>query len=1013
MQKLDLNLVKKLELTELQSVEEVRRKNNSYAINAAGKLCAVSYSGQKEEALSLEVDAADLEHLYLAENPALASIEFVGDFPKLKLIYLNNCSLTRLKMPKACPALTQLYLQKNQLETFEFTGACPALTLIDLSENQLKSLVLPGGFTQLAYLFLQKNNLKELAFRVNPANLNTLDLRNNELAKLPDQFHQLNKLETLYLANNPSLNIPSTLIGTGENNNSAQSVLSYLRSIATTKRVLHLHEAKMILVGNPEVGKSSIRVKLQNRDALLPKEEERTPGLEVEPYYLKDLPTDLTHLDQPIDFQLNIWDFGGQGRYREIQQLFCSPKSLYLYVTSPDDKPEQKKENYVGLEYWLLMINAYSHDLVEERPSPVIYVLNKIDLDDWTEKKPNWEQFDNLIKFVKISALKGQNLDELAKVIKEALPEVSKDMFTDTFSEEWFRVKDHLEQIPEHYLSYEAYLAICIKEGLDEAQAKAWLSTLDRIGTVIYFGDKHALGDWIVLKPSWVKDAICKVIDNKSVQVDGILREEDYDAIWPLYPNPEERQNLLKIMEAFKLAFPISQRGRIVHMVPAALFNQPKPSFAEYPHLERNPDHQIKLQFEPFIPAGITNKVMVDLYKNIYNLLIWGEGCILHDPVSNTYAELKEAWDEKCVYINLFGYAPAAFFEKMLTVFDAVRQEFKLLKLSFSEQVLVDDLWLGKDYLLSKNKYPFLSDQFIHKNANQNNPMEEIKKLIGRSRIEEAIKAMEDIAPQYLKNDILQLREKHDYLKSQEIRGVLTFEQKSTSRAQLVDAILAMCDVLEKALAKGGDLDLEPHVPPGVVKNKIYFSYAWGDTEEDGESREAIVNELYESLSQEGFNVQRDKMNLEYGGLISEFMGQIGAGDLIVVFISDKYIRSPYCMFELYEIARNARWEKTSFASRVLPVAIDRIRFDDPDVLDTYFEYWKAEETKWANFIQKRIGQISAAQSNRYHQTKEIHQNFGDLSDWLTDMNAKTKTILSQHDFAEVKKAILARLAKV
>ena len=106
---------------------------------------------------------------------------------------------------------------------------------------------------------------------------------------------------------------------------------------------------------------------------------------------------------------------------------------------------------------------------------------------------------------------------------------------------------------------------------------------------------------------------------------------------------------------------------------------------------------------------------------------------------------------------------------------------------------------------------------------------------------------------------------------------------------------------------------------------KIYFSYAWGDEEERGESREKIVDELYQSLKKDGFNVLRDKMDSHYGDMISKFMQEIGESDLIVVFVSDKYARSPYCMNELYEIARNSKFDKQLFAKRVLPVVLNRL----------------------------------------------------------------------------------------
>lgn len=190
---------------------------------------------------------------------------------------------------------------------------------------------------------------------------------------------------------------------------------------------------------------------------------------------------------------------------------------------------------------------------------------------------------------------------------------------------------------------------------------------------------------------------------------------------------------------------------------------------------------------------------------------------------------------------------------------------------------------------------------------------------------------------------------------------------------------------------------------------KIYFSYAWGDDEERGESREKIVDKLYQSLKKGGFNVLRDKMDSHYGDMISSFMQDIGQGDLIVVFVSDKYVRSPYCMNELYEIARNNKFDKQLFTERVLPVRVEQIKFDDPVILENYFEHWEQEEQKWTSFIKKRFQKVTEAQSRRYHIVQKINNNFGELSDWLTDINAYTNELLSQNNCEKVKEVIIAR----
>ena len=190
---------------------------------------------------------------------------------------------------------------------------------------------------------------------------------------------------------------------------------------------------------------------------------------------------------------------------------------------------------------------------------------------------------------------------------------------------------------------------------------------------------------------------------------------------------------------------------------------------------------------------------------------------------------------------------------------------------------------------------------------------------------------------------------------------------------------------------------------------KIFFSYAWGDDQESGESREKIVDDLYASLAQDGFDVVRDKNDLGYRGFISDFMKKIGEGDTIVVAISQKYVKSPYCMFELYEIARNSNFDKYKFQEKVLPIMVEFIDFSRPKVLDEHFSYWEETYNEWDGLVKKRTGQLSNEQLQRYDKIKMIHQNFGKLSDWLVDMNTLSPRLLSADNFAEIKKAIIGK----
>jgi hypothetical protein len=167
---------------------------------------------------------------------------------------------------------------------------------------------------------------------------------------------------------------------------------------------------------------------------------------------------------------------------------------------------------------------------------------------------------------------------------------------------------------------------------------------------------------------------------------------------------------------------------------------------------------------------------------------------------------------------------------------------------------------------------------------------------------------------------------------------------------------------------------------------------------------------LFDELKDSGFRVIRDKEGIPFGKSIETFMGDLGQAPLILVFSSDKYALSPHCMFELYEIARHAAWEKPRFQARILPLLVRFVDFTDPDVLDTYFAHWEKQEKKWDDFIKGRSGQATPEQFARYQRIKNINAHFGRLADWLADLNGSTPAVFSADNFEVVKQTIIQRL---
>jgi hypothetical protein len=128
------------------------------------------------------------------------------------------------------------------------------------------------------------------------------------------------------------------------------------------------------------------------------------------------------------------------------------------------------------------------------------------------------------------------------------------------------------------------------------------------------------------------------------------------------------------------------------------------------------------------------------------------------------------------------------------------------------------------------------------------------------------------------------------------------------------------------------------------IQRRWYVSYAWAD--ENNITHEEKVDEFCEDAKNRGVNIVRDKTTLSRGDLISEFMNKIGEGDRVFIFLSEKYLHSPYCMFELFEIWRNNRQNKADFLRHVRFFTIDGAKLGKPDDWLNYTEFWQGERDR-------------------------------------------------------------------
>lgn len=117
-------------------------------------------------------------------------------------------------------------------------------------------------------------------------------------------------------------------------------------------------------------------------------------------------------------------------------------------------------------------------------------------------------------------------------------------------------------------------------------------------------------------------------------------------------------------------------------------------------------------------------------------------------------------------------------------------------------------------------------------------------------------------------------------------------------------------------------------------KNKdhitIFLSYNW----HDGETADRI-DQYLSSLS--GITVKRDVRDIGAWKSIREFMASIRDQDYAVLIISDLYLKSKNCMFEVTEVMK-----EREYGERIFPAVVEHGIYD-PLIRAEYVRYWQQE----------------------------------------------------------------------
>jgi len=481
-----------------------------------------------------------LEELQIWGNMLKALPDWLGELQLLSFLNIHTNPLTTL--PESLANLTRLkklYIGYGGggilLKSLpEYLKCCTQLEELEVAGCQLTTL--PDWIGEFTYL-------------------QRLSLNTNSLHDLPPSLGHLEHLQELRLDDNP-LNPELT----AAYKDGLDAVKRYLRAKAEAQVILN--EAKLILIGEGEVGKSCLLGALRGDEWV--EDRPTTHGIEIKPVKVTDP-------DRGTEITLNGWDFGGQRVYRPTHQLFFSAPAVYLVVWKPREGPQQG-----FVKEWIKLVKLREPDakilVVATHGGPG---QRQPDVD----RQEIWDLFgrDTVLDFFHVDSKPDEKTgarrgiaelrDAIARVAA-SLPEMGR-----TVPERWQQAREALQQTGVAYLSLERVLDICREHKMDEEEARLFVSISHRLGHLIHYEHDPALRDIVVLKPDWLATAISFVLDDKQTRdAHGLV---SFARLGQLWNDPERAEGFrypptlhpvfLRLMERFDLSYRIaglSDRGQ-------------------------------------------------------------------------------------------------------------------------------------------------------------------------------------------------------------------------------------------------------------------------------------------------------------------------------------------------------------------------------------------------------------------------------------------------------------------
>ena len=569
-----------------------------------------------------------LEYINVSNN-LIYKIPNLSNLDSLKVLHLNNNDIHKVYRGLKISNLKEVYLSNNYLQGISFLNGFPNVDTVDLHANQIKDI----------------EPIKDLIENINVTNTKW-------------------ELNTINIAKNPLTKPPLEIINIGK-----KAVLNYFNELASGRKYIN-SDVKLILIGNSEVGKTTLAKYLDNEKDL-DVDHNPTNWLEERQIISKDLIVSINK-----QCTINLFDFGGHDYFHDTHHLFYNSNTIYLLLWDENSNKlnlrniiqKNKKGESVEVEiqdyplkYWLDSVEHYIKDdenemfsfktnKSDEYNSDVLVVQNKVESYNdivFLNNKKLKKEYKFIYDFINISIKNNRrNLTYFDSVLKEILNNTS--IIGAELPAYYGKVKKSLKTYKgDPILNIKEFQSYCIsltniKITLD--QTKYLANYLRQVGLILYYPSSMENNEEIYIDKKWVLDKIYQILEGLNLK-NGEFEMSYLDDIFKNSIDGKTKQSIVKLMIDFKMIFlhPVSEKFI------APLYLPIKPIKIVSLFIEDN----LK-PFRRFIYRGFIHKnVILNLFQEYGKYVIkdnspsgdfyyyWRNGLIIKDFSSNEVVKIQ------------------------------------------------------------------------------------------------------------------------------------------------------------------------------------------------------------------------------------------------------------------------------------------------------------------------------------------------------------------------------------